>query len=409
MDATPSTRPAADATNDPTYEPPGSRAVDGTMFPPDSVLGEFVPSERFRPDGRPVGALRDQLYRIPNLANAAHVLGIWLQSVGVIALARWWGNPVGWVIAFLMCGRAMVRFAILMHEASHRLLFSNRRANDLVGKWLIAYPVFTPIEAYRRGHMAHHREEFGPREPDIAFYRGYPISPRSWWRKMRRDALGVSGWKNLKALIMATRSSTARPVVLRILATQVVMFALLWAVGGHWWVWPVFWLLPWMTVWRVLNRLRGRRTRWTRRSAGLSKDHTPRAPEPVGQVRLRSVQHRLPPGAPRRHRCATSAPGAPGLRSNRRGEHPARTRLAQLSNAVASRPQRIHQAGAPLLLRSGTRARCPPPNRRCRKSLQHRCAPRRGARRGRARAGPPGGSSARWSSWLALNESFSSS
>ena len=256
MDATPSTRPAADATNDPTYEPPGSRAVDGTMFPPDSVLGEFVPTERFRPDGRPVGALRDQLYRIPNLANAAHVLGIWLQSVGVIALARWWGNPVGWVIAFLMCGRAMVRFAILMHEASHRLLFSNRRANDLVGKWLIAYPVFTPIEAYRRGHMAHHREEFGPREPDIAFYRGYPISPRSWWRKMRRDALGVSGWKNLKALIMATRSSTARPVVLRILATQVVMFALLWAVGGHWWVWPVFWLLPWMTVWRVLNRLR---------------------------------------------------------------------------------------------------------------------------------------------------------
>jgi fatty acid desaturase len=25
---------------------------------------------------------------------------------------------------------------------------------------------------------------------------------------------------------------------------------------GHWWLYPVFWLAPWMSVWRVLNRLR---------------------------------------------------------------------------------------------------------------------------------------------------------
>ncbi len=233
-----------------------ARAVAGTMFPPEAALTDTLPSEDFRADARPVGELRERLYRIPNTANAFHVVGLWLQSVGVIALASWWGHPVGWLVAFAMCGRAMVRFAILMHEAAHRLLFSNRRINDFVGAWLISYPVFTPIEAYRRSHMAHHREEFGPREPDIAFYRGYPISSESWWRKMRRDAFGISGWKNLKALVLAVRSSTARPVVLKILGTQVVMFALLWAVGGHWWVWPVFWLLPWMTVWRVLNRLR---------------------------------------------------------------------------------------------------------------------------------------------------------
>ena len=51
-------------------------------------------------------------------------------------------------------------------------------------------------------------------------------------------------------------SPTARPIALRILAWQVVLFAGLWAGLGHWWIYPVFWLLPWMTAWRVLNRLR---------------------------------------------------------------------------------------------------------------------------------------------------------
>lgn len=226
------------------------------MYPPSSALTDALPTDRLRADGRPLGNLRDELYRVPNLANAMHVVGVWVQSVGVIALAAWWGHPLGWVVAFAMSGRGMVRFAILMHEAAHRLLFSNKSVNDWVGRWLLAYPSFTPIEAYRRSHMAHHREEFGPREPDIAFYRGYPLPAVSWWRKMRRDAFGNSGWKNLRALLMAVRSSAARPVALRIIGTQVAMFALLWIVGGHWWTWPVFWLLPWMTIWRVLNRLR---------------------------------------------------------------------------------------------------------------------------------------------------------
>jgi fatty acid desaturase len=232
------------------------RAVPGTMAPPESALTEMVPNDRFRTDGRPVGDLRDELYRVPNLANVGHTFGIWIQSVGVIALAAWWGNPIGWVIAFLMCCRAMVRFAILMHESAHRLLFSNRRWNDRVGKWLVAYPAFVPIDAYRRVHMAHHKEEFGPREPDMALYSGYPLPADSWRRKLTRDATGNSGWKNLKGLLTGFKAPGARKVVAQIWGVQVVMFALLWVVGGHWWVWPMFWLLPWMTAWRVLNRLR---------------------------------------------------------------------------------------------------------------------------------------------------------
>jgi fatty acid desaturase len=226
------------------------------MAPPASALGTFEGSSTIRADGRPLGPLRAELYRVDDLANAAHVAGLWIQSVGVILVASWWDHPVGWVLAFLLMGRAMVRFAILMHEAAHRLLFSDRRVNDWLGRWLVAYPAFVPIEAYRRGHMAHHREEFGADEPDLAYYAGYPVTPASWRRKLTRDALGSSGWKNLRQLVVAVRIPVARPVVLRILAVQVVLFAGLWFATGRWWVWPVLWLAPWMTTWRVLNRLR---------------------------------------------------------------------------------------------------------------------------------------------------------
>jgi fatty acid desaturase len=226
------------------------------MLPEASVLPEVLPTGELNAKGRPVGALRDELYRVHDVRNAVNVIGAWVQSVGVIALALWIGNPIAWVVAFLLMGRAFALFAILGHESAHRLLFSNRKANDFVGRWLVAYPAFVPLDGYRRSHMAHHKDEFGPNEPDMNLYRGYPIPRDSWHRKLRRDGLGKSGWKSLKALVMAFRSSTARPVALRIAAWQVVLFAAF-TLAGYPLAYPLLWLLPWMTVWRVLNRLRG--------------------------------------------------------------------------------------------------------------------------------------------------------
>lgn len=227
----------------------------GTMRPDESLLTDVLPTDRLGPTGRPLGDLREELYRIPDARNWLHVAGAWLQSVGFIALAAWWGNPIGWVATFLLMGRAFARFSILAHEAAHRLLFSNRKLNDWVGAWVLGYPAFVPLEAYRRGHMAHHKEEFGPNEPDRMLYAGYPVTKASWRRKLRRDSTGNSGWKNLKGLLLALRSATARPVALKILAWQVALFVGL-GIAFGWWVYPVMWLLPWMTVWRVLNRLR---------------------------------------------------------------------------------------------------------------------------------------------------------
>jgi fatty acid desaturase len=105
--------------------------------------------------------------------------------------------------------------------------------------------------------MAHHRDEFGPDEPDIPLYRGYPIGRASMRRKLVRDATGRTGWKLFKGLVRGVRASdtAVRSQARMIVAAQLVLIAIGVAVG-HPWVYFLLWFAPYLTVWRVINRLR---------------------------------------------------------------------------------------------------------------------------------------------------------
>jgi len=232
------------------------------MVPEPRLLLPARETTRIRTDGRPTPAFREELRRIPNLRNALSVLSVYVQTLAILWAAAWttqWAWwPAAWFVAVLLLGRANAQFASLMHEAAHRLLSSNKVANDVVGRWILGFPVWTSTDAYRRVHMAHHRQEFGPDEPDIPLYRGYPVSPSSFRRKLWRDARGSTG---LKLLVGQWRNGLrnadrrVRLTFLKIVLVQIVL-AVLMTAFGHPLMYPLLWLLPYLTVWRVINRLR---------------------------------------------------------------------------------------------------------------------------------------------------------
>ena len=237
------------------YDP--SRTIRlGGMTPDPSLLRPGRDTTLVRPDGRPQPTWRADLRRIPNARNALTIVGLYAQTIGVVAGAVWLGWWA-WPVAVVLLGRAHAQFAALMHEAAHRLLFSDRRVNDVVGRWLLGYPGFVSTDAYRRVHMAHHRREFGPDESDIALYQGYPVGRASLMRKLRRDLFGSTGVRLLRAQFAPARwrDQQSRGVLLRIVAVQVALFAIAVALGQPL-VYPVLWFLPFLTVWRVINRLR---------------------------------------------------------------------------------------------------------------------------------------------------------
>lgn len=225
------------------------------MVPPATALPDVLPTERLTASGMPAPHVRSDLRRISDLRNIGSVVLCWAQATAIVGFAIWASHPAAYLAAVVLMGATFARLAILGHEAAHKLLFTDKRWNDAVGKWLLAYPAFVPFGLYRRSHFAHHKEEFGPNEPDMNLYVGYPISRASLRRKLVRDAVGISGWKNLRALLRALAKPSSRPVAMPIVVAQVGVAAVFTAVGRPE-LYLVLWLLPWMTSWRVVNRLR---------------------------------------------------------------------------------------------------------------------------------------------------------
>jgi len=231
------------------------RLGGGNMVPHPDLLPDVLPTDRLTVSAMPIPELRVELRRIDDVRNVGSVVLCWAHAALTIGLAVRLANPFAYAAAVVLMGPVFARFAILGHEAAHKLLFTNKRANDIVGKWLLASPAFVPFKLYRRSHFAHHKEEFGPNEPDLSFYVGYPVSRRSLRRKLVRDTVGISGWKNLKVLLKALGKSSSRPFAAPIAYAQVAVFAVFLLIGRPE-LYLLLWLLPWMTSWRVVNRLR---------------------------------------------------------------------------------------------------------------------------------------------------------
>jgi fatty acid desaturase len=227
-------------------------SVQRTMIPPPEALPDVLPTDRLNERAKPRRPLRDDLRRISNGRNTVTVAGALLQSFGVVIAAAWIHTWWSYLLAFILMVRGHVCLNILAHEAAHRLLFTNRRANDGVGRWLLAYPTYQAMLAYRRAHFAHHRDEMGPEEPDLALYSGYPVPRDSWRRKLTRDAVGISGYKNFRSLFNALRRGQTEAK--QIIAVQALMLG-----ASIVFMRPlayVVWIVSWATLWKVSNRLR---------------------------------------------------------------------------------------------------------------------------------------------------------
>src|SRR5690606_39506833 len=92
-----------------------------TMLPPPELLPDVLPTDRLTASGMPVPELRAELRRIDDLRNVGSVLLCWAQAAAIIGGAVWLAHPLGYVAAVVLMGFTFARFAILAHEAAHKL------------------------------------------------------------------------------------------------------------------------------------------------------------------------------------------------------------------------------------------------------------------------------------------------
>lgn len=177
------------------------------------------------------------------------VLHCWGVILAATALAAW--QPLTIPFAIAVIGSRQLGLGILMHEGAHGGLARSARLNLWLSQWLCAYPVFAETLAYRSYHLAHHKYAQMERDPDLVLSRPFPTSPASMRRKFIRDLTGQTGFAQRRAQFAALGlAGIGRPV----LCNAALCSAL--AMTGHWWLYPVLWLLPLLTWFQLVSRVR---------------------------------------------------------------------------------------------------------------------------------------------------------
>lgn len=215
---------------------------------------------------------RAELLRVQPLRSAWMVLSNWLLVFASMALVAWRPSPVTIVVALFVIGGRQLGMAIVMHEASHRTLFPNRRLNDWVGNWLAAYPVWADVAPYRAYHLKHHAYTGTDRDPDLGLAAPFPVTPASFRRKVWRDLSGQTGVKQATAVFMRdvgwARGRNQRNLgmnegeqpdvgwhkLMPVATTNAVLLLLL-TLAGH----PalyLLWVVAWLTTYRLVTRIR---------------------------------------------------------------------------------------------------------------------------------------------------------
>lgn len=181
------------------------------------------------------------------------VLHAWIVILACLALAGL-VHPAFAILFIPIVGGRQLGLAILMHEASHGLLSSNRTWNDLAGRWLAGAPVGADLPSYRTYHFRHHRFTQQEEDPDLVLSAPFPVSRASFVRKVLRDLSGLTFLKQKAFLALSAFRSNdeklravSRRTLAGWLATNAVislasLFLLGWPALALWWLSQAMWL-----------------------------------------------------------------------------------------------------------------------------------------------------------------------
>lgn len=183
--------------------------------------------------------------------GAGLVLHAWAVIAAAMLLYALRPSALTLVVALVVIGSRQHGLAVLMHEASHWLLFPGQSANNRVGTWLCAAPVCSDLPGYRRRHHLHHRHARQPQDPDLALSAACPMARRAFWWAVARD---LSGW-TAASRVLAWRPVDGWRRLRGPLAANAVLFAVL-ATVGQWQLYLLLWLLPLATWYQLATRIR---------------------------------------------------------------------------------------------------------------------------------------------------------
>ena len=193
------------------------------------------------------------------------VLHAWSIIVLAMMLFFFFPNPLTYVLAVMLIGARQLGLAVIMHDAAHNALSRNHDFNDILSNFLCAYPLFARTEIYRRYHLKHHRYTQQEEDPDLVLSKPFPITRKSFMRKMFRDLTGQTAFHQRKAQFLDAIGGKDLSPINRIyhfwqklgyeIIANIVIFILC-SLIFHWSFYLTLWLIPFVTYNMAITRIR---------------------------------------------------------------------------------------------------------------------------------------------------------
>jgi len=187
-----------------------------------------------------------------------------LYSLIVLALAAVWiamQLPLAFEVsicgaAFCVIGWSQYSLGNGMHEAVHNNLRNKR--SDMLASFLTAYPIGLTLD-YRDFHLRHHRHLGTEDDPEFAVYTRFPRTKTAMIRRFIWNLSGIPA--AIQFLGQRERATGARgkrdySELLKFALVQLLIAAGFWHAFDSIWSYVVFWVLPIMTVGKLLSTTR---------------------------------------------------------------------------------------------------------------------------------------------------------
>ena len=211
---------------------------------------------------------KEQYEEIKEKQDWRNVLSIssnWLQMSSAMVLFFFYPNVLTFLVALVIIGSRQFALAVLAHDAAHNLLFANNKVNDWAGQWFCAYPIFQDNRVYRPYHLKHHRHTETDDDPDLVLSSPFPITKRSFIRKVFRDLTGITGvkryWGSLSSIFRTKGDNVFNKIsktsnkLHGFLISNLIIFILI-STTMHWSLFLLLWWLPSFTYYSLIIRIR---------------------------------------------------------------------------------------------------------------------------------------------------------
>jgi fatty acid desaturase len=131
----------------------------------------------------------EEFRRLSRVSDAEAAWSIARQWI-VIAASAWIAlrahHVLVYALAIVVIATRQHALGVLMHEGTHYRLFSSRRANDVLGDLLCAFPINMTVSRYRHDHLLHHKFNMTERDP---YWQEWKADSHWHWPKARKEGL----------------------------------------------------------------------------------------------------------------------------------------------------------------------------------------------------------------------------